>query len=162
MRNAIIRWTSGRHMHELKLIQNKEYLRKRIGVKEKLLDQYLAGDLIRGVVDEVLFLEDGTAAPLDYKFAKFEERLYNTYQTQLFCYALLIEANFQVSVNKGYLVYIRSQNKLVEVPIGNEEKEKIKSYANEILKIINENVYPKATKSKKRCVTCTYRNICTR
>lgn len=73
----------GRKLHDLKLEQNKEYLRKRIGVTEKFTDQYLANELLRGVIDEVLLLKDGTMAPLDYKFAKFEDRIYETYRTQL-------------------------------------------------------------------------------
>ena len=38
----------GRNLHDDKLEQNKEYLRKRLGVVEKRLDQYLTNDLIRG------------------------------------------------------------------------------------------------------------------
>ncbi len=40
------------------------------------------------------------------------------------------------------------------------DKEKVKHDAVEVLKIIDKNFYPKATKYKKRCVTCTYKNIC--
>ena len=83
--------SKGRHIHDSKLEQNKAYLRKRIGVTDKRLNQYLTNDYLRGEVDEVLFLNDGTMAPLDYKFAEYKEKIYNTYKTQLFCYALLIE-----------------------------------------------------------------------
>ena len=151
----------GREIHEKKLIRNKEYLRKRIGVQEKYLDQYLTNDYLRGRIDEVLLLKDGTMAPLDYKFAQYKERLFSTYKTQLIAYAILIEENFGRPVNKGYLVYIRSKNKLLEVPISEEDKRRVKDVAMEINRIITENIYPKATRSKKKCVTCTYRNICT-
>lgn len=150
----------GRYMHELKLIQNKEYLRKRIGVKEKKLDQYLTNNILRGKVDEVLLLDDMTMAPLDYKFAQYKDKVYNTYKTQLYCYAVLVEDNFKTKVNRGYLVYVRSKNKLIEIQIGKNEKEKVKKAANKIIEIISKNIYPKATKYKKRCVTCTYKNIC--
>ena len=152
----------GRNMHEIKMVRNKDYLRKRIGVKEKFLDQYLTNDTLRGVVDEVLLLEDGTMAPLDYKFAKYEEKLYKTYKTQLSCYAVLIEDNFGKKVNRGYLVYIRSHNKLLEVEIKDKDKVEIKRAVEGILSIIEENFYPKATKYKAKCITCTYRNICTK
>ena len=152
----------GRNMHELKLTRNKDYFRKRIGVKEKYLDQYLTNDMLRGVVDEVLLLDDGTMAPLDYKFAKYEERLYKTYKTQLSCYALLIEDNFQKKVNKGFLVYIRSKNKLLEVKITEKDKMEVRNAIAGIEHIIRKNFYPKGTKDKAKCITCTYRNICTR
>ena len=150
----------GRDIHDLKLEQNKEYLRKRIGAIERYNDQYITNNLLRGKIDEVLKLEDGTMAPLDYKFAVYDDKVYETYKTQLFCYAWLIEDNFKCIVNKGYLVYTRSNNKLIEVLIKNSDKELVKECAYEIGEIITKNLYPKATKYKQRCVDCTYRNIC--
>lgn len=150
----------GREIHEQKRERNADYLRKRIGVKRKLFDQYLTNSFLRGEVDEVLFLDNNTAAPLDYKFAKYEERIFDTYKTQLFCYAILVEENFGVNVDKGYLVYTRSKHKLVEVPITQKDKDSVRTTVQEILTIIQKNYYPSATKYKKRCVTCTYKNIC--
>ncbi len=150
----------GREMHDEKLERNKSYLRKKIGVKEKWLDQYLGIEGLRGKVDEVLLLEDGSYAPLDYKFAQWKDKVYETYKQQLYCYAVLIEAVFGVKVEKGYLVYIRSKHKLIEVAISERAKTKIKKSMAEMLEIINKNKFPKATKFKKRCVNCTYRNIC--
>lgn len=151
----------GRTMHDLKSLQNKDYLRQRIGVREKRLNAYLTNDLLRGEVDEVLFLNDGTAAPLDYKFAKWEEKVYDTYRTQLICYAWLIEENFGVMVTRGYLVYVRSKNHLEEVPIHPGDIESVQVAANGIREIIQKNHYPNGTKVRKRCEHCTYRNICT-
>lgn len=150
----------GREVHEQKAKQNTAYLRKRLGVQEKYSNQYLTNDLLRGEVDEVFLLSDGTMAPLDYKFAKYEGKIYETYATQLYSYAWLIQENFGKKVNKGYLVYTRSKNKLVEVAIGEKEIAKIQLAADSIQTIITRNKYPKATKYKKRCQSCTYRNIC--
>lgn len=150
----------GRDLHKEKLRINKDYLRQRIGVVEKFLDQYLTNDYIRGQVDEVLLFNDGTMAPLDYKFAEFKNIVYETYKTQLFCYAVLIEHNFNCRVNKGYLVYTRSNNKLVDVNVSDIDKLLVKDISLEVIKIIDENCFPRATKYKQRCVDCTYRNIC--
>lgn len=150
----------GRELHDKKLEENKEYLRKRIGVSEKFLDQYLTNDLIRGRLDEALVLTDETMAPLDYKFAEYKDKVYETYKTQLYCYAWLLEDNFQKEVNKGFLVYTRSKNKVIEVPITKEDKELVKKAAEAIALIIDKNIFPKATKHKKKCLNCTYRNIC--
>lgn len=152
----------GRHLHDARLEQNKGYLRKRIGVVARYDDQYLTNDLLRGKVDEVLLLADGTMAPLDYKFAVYEERLFKTYATQLYCYAWLIETNFGKSVNKGYLVYTRSQNKLITLEVEDAHKQWVKATARAVGEIIMENYYPKATRDKKKCLSCTYRNICVR
>lgn len=150
----------GREIHNDKLERNKEYLRKKIGAVDKWKDQYLGMEGLRGKVDEVLKLQDGTFAPLDYKFAVWKDRIFDTYKQQLYCYAILIEENFKVKVEKGYLVYTRSKHKLVEVEIPTEAKEEIKESMREMLDIIEGNKFPKATKFKKRCVNCTYRNIC--
>lgn len=150
----------GRELHDEKLERNKAYLRKKIGVQKKWIDQYLGKENLRGRVDEVLKLDDGTFAPLDYKFAYWKEKIYETYKQQLICYALLIEKNFDAKVNKGFLVYTRSKHKLIEVKITETDKKLIQESTQKMLEIIAKNKFPKATKYKKRCVNCTYRNIC--
>jgi CRISPR-associated exonuclease Cas4 len=152
----------GRHLHDERLEQNKGYLRQRLGVVNRYDDQYLTNEFLRGRVDEVLELEDGTMAPLDYKFAEYDEMVFSTYKTQLFCYAWLIEENFQRPVRRGYLVYTRSKNKVVEVPIEDPDKEAVKKATKNIMQIIDSNLFPKATQYKERCLHCTYRNICVR
>ena len=137
-----------------------EYLRRRIGVVDKQMEVYLTNGLLRGEVDEVLTLQDGTMAPLDYKFAKWEERLYDTYRTQLLCYAWLIEENFGKAVTRRYLVYTRSKNHLLEVPIRPADVAEVQAAAAAIQAIIQKNMFPPATKMRKRCDHCTYRNVC--
>lgn len=150
----------GREVHEEKSEQNRAYLRRRLGAVAKVINPYLCNELLRGEVDEVLTLADGSMAPLDYKFARWEERLYDTYKTQLACYAWLIEANFDKPVHKGFLVYTRSKNHLVEVPISQGDKEQVRAAAEAIRDIIQKNKFPTATKVRKRCEHCTYRNVC--
>ena len=156
------------NMHDQQLERNKDYLRKKIGAAEKWTDQYLTNDTLRGKVDEVLRLRDDTLAPLDYKFAVYNDRVYDTYRQQLFCYAVLIEENFDRTVERGFLVYIRSKYKLVEVPVTMKDKALIQRSIAEVVSIIEQNKYPtlptgrqEATKYKRRCLNCTYRNICT-
>lgn len=151
----------GRQLHDERLEQNKDYLRRRLGVVEKQLDQYLANGSLRGRVDEVLKLVDGSWAPLDYKFAEWKETVYETYRTQLYCYAWLIEDNLGGTVKRGYLVYTRSRNKVVEVAVSRANVDDVKRVAAAAQDIIGRNFYPKATPYKTRCVTCTYRKICT-
>ncbi|GAB4290124.1 MAG: CRISPR-associated protein Cas4 [Marinilabiliales bacterium] len=151
----------GRSLHDNRLKQNSDYLRKKIGVVGKYLNQYLTHNYLRGIIDEVLLLSDDTMAPLDYKFAEYKDRIYDTYKTQLYCYAYLIEANYNKTVKRGYLVYTRSKNKLVEVEINEMHKTKIIKAIGGIYKIIDKNIYPSGTRYKKKCVTCHYKNICT-
>jgi CRISPR-associated exonuclease Cas4 len=152
----------GRQLHDERLERNKGYLRKRLGVVRRFDDQYLTNKFLRGRVDEVLELADGSYAPLDYKFAEYKDRVYSTYRTQLYCYALLIEETFGKQVDRGYIVYTRSNNRVVEVPIHSDAVNDIRRTASQIFEVVEQNYFPKATSIKKRCVNCTYRNVCVR
>lgn len=150
----------GRHLHDEKLEQNKGYLRRRLGVVARHDDQYLTNGLLRGRIDEVLELADGSMAPLDYKFARYEDKVYTTYQTQLYCYAWLIQENFGRPVTRGYLVYTRSQHRVIEVVISPEDLQAVQEASRKIAQIVQHNQYPSATRYKRKCLSCTYRNIC--
>lgn len=152
----------GRNVHEKARKQNPDYLRKKVGVKEKISDVYLRSHEreIRGIVDEVLFFEDGTAAPLDYKFAEYKDRIFKTYRNQLVFYARLIRENYNVHVNKGFIVYTRSKNKLVEVEITEKHYKELDKILSNLRDIIDACKYPKPTTVKRRCRDCCYKNIC--
>ncbi|MEL6676625.1 MAG: CRISPR-associated protein Cas4 [Bacteroidota bacterium] len=157
-----IKVLKGREVHAAKARQHTEYLRKRLGVVKKELNVYLRHDPLRGEVDEVLWLNNGEIAPLDYKFARYQDRVYNTYRTQLISYAFLIQHTFGLPVKKGFLIYTRSKNKVVEVPIESGDILAVEKVIGEIERIVQQNYFPRATKRKKRCVDCTYRNLCVR
>lgn len=151
----------GRRVHEEVRTVNPDYLRKKIGQVRKESDVYLASTTgMRGVVDEILFLDDGTAAPLDYKYAKYEEKLYKTYKYQLVFYAQLIKENYNIDVNRGFIIYTRSQNKLIDVDITPGDFQELQGILTHLALIIQQCRYPDATKVRRRCADCCYRNIC--
>ena len=151
----------GREIHEKTRKMNPDYLRKKLGVKEKKTDVYLSSPSgIRGIVDEILFLDDGTAAPLDYKYAEYKDRTFKNHRFQLVFYAQLIKDNFRVPVTHGFIIYTRSKNKLVEMPIQENDFDELQKIISEILDIVQLCRYPKPTKYKQRCPDCCYRNIC--
>ena len=152
----------GREVHEKTRKVNPDYLRKKIGVKERKTDVYLASTGIRGIVDEILFLDDGSAAPLDYKYAEYKDRTFKNHKYQLVFYGQLIKDNFQVPVNRGFIVYTRSRNKLIEVQIQDRDFEDLNKIIAEVLSVIQKCRYPEATRYKQRCPDCCYRNLCER
>ena len=151
---------AGRHLHDERLARNKGYLRKRLGVVDKKEDIYLSSGWLRGRVDEVLWLGDGTAAPLDYKFAEWRGRVRATYVAQVQCYALLIEEAFAVKVTRGYVVYTRSNSRVEEVGVDEAGRAAVRREASAIGEITAEGYFPRATRVRSRCAECTYRNIC--
>ncbi len=152
----------GREIHEIKGKVNKDYLRKKLGCIKKESSVYLASSRyhLRGIVDEVLFLNDGTLAPIDYKFAEYNERLYQTYKIQSVLYGLLIKENFQSEVNRGYICYVRSRNLIKELTISPNDFNNAIEIVDDILRIIQTGFYPKKTKNKSKCIDCCYKNIC--
>lgn len=167
----------GRELHDERKKINKEYLRKKLCCVNKDIDVYMSSDklCLKGVVDEVLFLEDGTLAPLDYKFAEYKDNTFKTHKYQSVLYAMLIMENYRaedlvtankikaidkIEVKKGFICYTRSKNLIKEIKYDNKDFEKAKSIILDILNIIHNNYFPKKTKYLSKCIDCCYRNIC--
>ncbi len=151
----------GREAHLRVRKTNPDYLRKKIGMIDKESDLYLSSPIgIRGIVDEILYLDDGTMAPLDYKFAEYKNKDFKTYRFQLVFYAKLIMENFQSVVDRGFLIYTRSKNKLVQIDFTKKDFTELITIVQEIFLIIQKGYFPKKTSVKARCYDCTYRNIC--
>lgn len=115
---------------------------------------------IKGIVDEVLFLDDGTAAPFEYKFAEFKDRVFRTYRHQLAIQGLLIKENFNVEVNRGFICYTRSKNLIREVRFTDRTFNEAVDIIESIFDIIQKGHYPEKTKHMSKCIDCCYRNIC--
>jgi len=151
----------GREIHEKKETENKDYLRKKIDIVEKGISVELYSNeyKIKGKVDEVLTLKGGTMAPLDYKFAEYEDVVYSTYKTQLVMYALMIGETYGCKVEKGYIVYCRSDNFIKEIDITENDIEKLKKDIQEYTLVIN-GYFPDSEKNESKCLDCCYKNIC--
>ena len=152
----------GRGIHDRKEEENISYLRKRLDVKEKIVGPYLVSEKyhLKGIVDEILITRSGEYLVLDYKFAEYKEILFNTYKTQLCIYGLCIRDIYRVEMVRGYLVFTRSSNKLVEVPLSKDDYRNVAEILNEMLKIIQAEIYPKVKRNRNKCADCTYRKLC--
>lgn len=152
----------GRRAHEERKHINPNYLRKKLGVVGRQFDVPLASAAlgVRGAVDEVLELADGSVAPFDYKFAEDPGQVYLNRKMQSVVYGLLLEEVLGKRVRRGWLCYIRSKHKIVEVPHTDADKLQAKRLLAETLAVIRGEVYPDATRYKARCRDCCYRNVC--
>src|SRR3972149_7491894 len=74
----------GRELHERREKENREYIRKKIGCVGEEFSVYVASPIVRvrGIIDEVLTLPDGSMAPLDYKYTEYRDYLFMTRKTQ--------------------------------------------------------------------------------
>lgn len=148
----------GRELHKERSKTNIDYLRKRIGCVEKEINVYLSSQelKIHGEVDEVLTLSDKTMALLDYKFSEYKDYTFRTHRYQSVFYGLLIKENYKKEVKNGYICYTRSKNLLKEIQIKENDFEELKRFIKEIIKIRFYSFFPKGTKSKMKCIDCTY------
>ncbi|HSA05826.1 MAG TPA: CRISPR-associated protein Cas4 [Candidatus Gastranaerophilales bacterium] len=154
----------GRDIHLIKAEVNKNYLRKKLNVVRKEINVPLNSEKynIHGILDEILFVEDGSAMPFDYKFAEYKEKLFSTHFYQSNIYALLIQENFNAPVNKGFVCYTRSSNLVKEMNFSAKSFSDTQSLINDVVKVIETGYFPPKTKSANKCPDCCYKNICVR
>lgn len=152
----------GRELHENKEKTNADYLRKRLGCIKKEISVYIASKRlgVRGIIDEVLYLSDGTLAPLDYKYAEYNDFIFKTHRVQSTVYALLIMENYGQTVKKGFICYVRGKNQIKEIIYSQNDFNFVREIITEIFDIIIKGYYPKKTPWPNRCIDCCYRNIC--
>ncbi|MBP2133622.1 CRISPR-associated exonuclease Cas4 [Methanomicrobium sp. W14] len=153
----------GREIHKKVTQVNRNYIRKKIGAQSREFDVFLASQKyhFKGILDEILFLNDGKAAPLEYKFAEYKDNLFRTTKSQLILQSILIEENYGKKVDRSFVCYVRSNHKLVEMDIRQSDVDKVKAEISDILNIIRTGFYPKTKKNINKCTDCCYRNICT-
>lgn len=153
----------GREVHEEKLITNPEYLRKKLGVIKKEMNVFIASKQhhVKGIVDEVLFLDDGTAAPFEYKFAEFKDTIFQTYKYQLVLHAIMIRENYHLDVKRGFICFTRSNNHIETIEFTKQDFERGLEIIWEVLEIIDKGFYPNKGKYKNKCIDCCYATICT-
>ncbi|MDW7732694.1 MAG: CRISPR-associated protein Cas4 [Methanolobus sp.] len=152
----------GRDIHKQRQMTNREYVRKKLNCIRKKSEVYVVSKShhIKGIIDEVLFLDDGTAAPLEYKFAEYKNKIFSTYKYQLVLQALLIKENYNIEVEKGYICYTRSNNMVKELIFKSSDFQKADEIISDIVEIVDKGKYPAASKSTNKCIDCCYRNIC--
>jgi CRISPR-associated exonuclease Cas4 len=152
----------GRQVHQERTRINPHYLRKKLGVVGRQFDVPMASAALglRGTVDEVLTLADGTMAPFDYKFAEDPGEVYHNQKVQSALYALLIAETFQKPVRRGFLCYTRSNFRVVELEHTEADFAHARDVVAEVVTVIQKGLFPPATPWKARCTDCCYRNIC--
>ena len=152
----------GREVHEKRAKENTGYLRKKLGVCRREEEVFLVSKelQIKGVVDVVLWLSDGTLAPFEYKYSEYGGILPETYLVQLAFQGALLQENYGLPVAKGYVCFVRSNNRVEEVVFPEDMYQKLELLVGEIATIMQEGYYPERVQYSNRCRDCTYRNLC--
>jgi CRISPR-associated exonuclease Cas4 len=151
----------GRKVHEDRISANKSYMRKKLDVERKIENAKLFCSAFRisGIVDEILFLRDGTASPVDYKYA-FHKRDFKTYFFQGLMYCLMIEETFRIVSRKAYISFSRDKWQVEEMIYDDSSIEKLGKILESIIGIVSLGLLPKKKGSKRKCADCTFRKLC--
>ncbi|CDH46490.1 MAG: CRISPR-associated protein Cas4 [Candidatus Competibacteraceae bacterium] len=152
----------GREVHRRRATENRDYLRRKIGAVKREIEVYLASPVLRlrGIVDEVLWLKDGTMSPLDYKYTEARETVFKTHRMQIVLYAMLIREVYQQAVTRGFVAYVRDGSQLLEVPVTEANIAEARLMIEQIFDIITTGKLPRKTPHRIRCEDCCYKNIC--
>jgi CRISPR-associated exonuclease Cas4 len=111
---------------------------------------------LTGLLDEVVFLEDGTCFPVDYKAAKTARY---AYKIQLAAYALLLEDSGQSSIATGYL-YLIPLRKTVPVNLTAELRQAVLTMLDELHTLVAHERMPPPAATPQLCMACEFRRFC--
>ncbi|MHC1568697.1 MAG: CRISPR-associated protein Cas4 [Candidatus Syntropharchaeia archaeon] len=156
----------GKEKHEE--ISKKEKRRKgaifydrRLDEAEKELKVYMESERfgIKGVLD-YLIKTGSEYIPVEYKYGFSDGgREYRNHRYQLVGYALLVEDSFDTIVRRGFIHYERDR-KNVEVLITDNLRRHVLKAIEDIKRIMEDELEPKATKLRSRCTDCEYLTYC--
>lgn len=111
---------------------------------------------LRGLVDEVVFAENGEIFPVDYKMTR---KVSPNHRLQLTAYAMLLEEAYQVPVQRGF-IYLITARSLVEVRITPETRQQTVDALAELESMIAAEKMPDPTVDRQRCFACEFRRFC--
>ncbi|MHA1439580.1 MAG: CRISPR-associated protein Cas4 [Promethearchaeota archaeon] len=130
---------------------------------QKYYNIYLT-DSQTGLVGLIDYFEfDGKEAyPVEIKSGNMPPEGHdNPHKYQVTAQAILIEKNFDFLVKKVRVFYSK-YNKVIEYPIGIEDKLKVMNIIKKIRRLIESEKIPEPTKNKGKCIDCECKNYCLR
>lgn len=152
---------AGLEKHTDKKLQSVDNVRKKIHGISKEQEKFLISKKykLKGMIDEIYHLKDGSYAPLDYKFAEYKDIDYTTHKIQMGLYCLMIEDVYNVKVNKFFLVYLRSNNLLKEIEFDYTLRERCIKAMTDYRQVLL-GYFPEGDNNENKCIDCCYKNIC--
>ena len=110
-------------------------------------------------IDCILF-SDGEAYPVEFKASPRPKALYDTHRYQVVTQALIIEEVLKKKVPIAFIKYIDGSVSVLSITPW--LRRKVTRAIKQMEEIVGFERIPRATRSKKRCLNCFYKNICRR
>jgi CRISPR-associated exonuclease Cas4 len=106
---------------------------------------------------DLLIEAEAELFPVDFKDS--EQALHPNHIVQLCGYALLLEDEYQIPVNRGFIFFIPTEE-IVAVELTSERKQHAFALLGQIRGCIQRESLPEPTEVRTRCEGCEYRNYC--
>lgn len=112
---------------------------------------------LSGRMDMVIVLGEAEAIPVDYKLSRHGDA--RQFHQQLAAYAELIEENWQIPVQRGFL-YLLPERRAEEVKLTGRLRSRVRTEVAAMRGMIQGQHMPEATAVRARCVDCEFRRFC--
>lgn len=136
--------------------KNKDFFKPPLYIEEEFLLK-IAGHGIKGYIDRIDHLEDGTVEIIDYKTGKPKTQEYVQENIQLDIYALACKEVFSLTPSKLSFYYLTSNEK-VSTQRSSEDLEKTKNLIGEVIGKIKEALFEPQVSF--HCQWCDYQILC--
>lgn len=111
---------------------------------------------LRGIVDEVVYTDEGQVIPVDYKLAAAVSA---NHRLQLAAYALLLETRVGASVQEGY-IYLMGKRSMTRVRITPALREQLEVLLGAMFETVVKERMPDPPALRNRCAGCEFRRFC--
>ncbi len=111
---------------------------------------------LTGIVDEVVYTNEGEVFPVDYKLAK---KVGDQHRLQLTAYALLLEDATATPIGRGY-VYLMLTKQLVKIEITPDLRTRLAQLMNQMRRMVEQEHMPFRSKNQAICTACEFRRFC--
>jgi CRISPR-associated exonuclease Cas4 len=99
-----------------------------------------------------------TIYPVEFKFTEEKEPRQN-YIGQLAAYALLLEENYGIPVERGFF-YRTPLKKIVGVNLTDDRKQQVIAGLEQMRELVGKEAFPPMAKERGKCVDCEWLNFC--
>lgn len=149
----------GREEHDTRVVAP---LISKLKALKVLRNVELSSDKLKivGKLDYLIITKLREYIPIEVKWAESERgKIKWDHKLQLTAYALLVEENFQTSVKRGYVYYLR-EHKTVEIIFPNSLKTLTTKTISKIHNMIENEQDPGINVPVSKCLSCGYKSYC--
>lgn len=111
---------------------------------------------LTGIIDEVVYGDDGQVFPVDYKLAK---KVGKNHRIQLTAYGLLLSEALQQPIDFGY-VYLIAKRQMVKVAFTDTLRQEVQMALQAVYTIATQELMPPPAQNRIQCVDCEFRRFC--